>query len=325
MGIEKSQAPLMSLRHLRVRLRPRRRWFSPRRGWIEAVNDIHLDIRSGEALAVIGETGSGKSTLGRALAGLVRPAGGSIRYEGQELAAADAKTWRRWRRHIQLIPQAPLADANPKWQLRRILGERLQQLHPELDEATRSARLQAALQRVGLPHDVLDRRAQELSAEPALRAALALAVAVAPQLLICDEPAAGLDEAVRRAILELLAALRQEFGLTLLLLGDDPIAAQRLCSRLVVMYFGQIVEQGPLTAVFERPRHPYTRLLLANVAEGRSAPVPGEPPDPAQPLLGCPFAARCPMADALCSRPPHLQRVGRGHYAACHFVGAAGH
>ncbi len=321
---EESARPQLSIRHLRVRFRPRGRWFWPQRGWISAVNDVHLDIRAGETVGIVGESGSGKSTLARALVGLTKTAGGSIRYNERELLGLDAKSWRGVRRDIQLVFQDPLASLNPKWTIRRIVGEPLQQLCPEMDADGRDRRVLEVLQRVGLGSDCLDRRPHEFSGGQAQRIGIARALAVGPKVLICDEPVSALDVSIQAQIINLLMDLRDELGLTLLFIAHDLAVIRQISSRVVVMYFGRVVEQGPVARIFEQPRHPYTRMLLASLpgTEQGIEKIDGEPPDPRMPILGCPFHTRCPLVDSMCVRElPTLRRVGADHYAACHFVG----
>jgi oligopeptide transport system ATP-binding protein len=310
-----------------VRFRPRGRWFWSRRGWISAVKDLHLDIYAGEAIGIVGESGSGKSTLARALVGLTKTAtSGSIRYNERELIGLDAKSWRSVRREIQLVFQDPLASLNPKWTVRRIVGEPLQQLCPEMDAAARERRVVEVLERVGLGADCLDRRPHEFSGGQAQRIGIARALTVKPKVLVCDEPVSALDVSIQAQIVNLLMDLREEFGLTLIFIAHDLAVIRQLSSRVVVMYFGRIVEQGLTARVFQQPRHPYTRMLLASLPGApeseKAEKIAGEPPDPQLPVLGCPFHTRCPLVDTLCVRElPVLRRVGSGHYAACHFVG----
>lgn len=321
MNKPRAAEPLLSVRHLNVSFQLRSGWLGQRRS-IHAVDEFHLDLQAGETLGIVGESGSGKSTLARALCGLQAVQSGSIRIGGDELARGDKKTWRRHRRDLQLIFQDPLASLNPKHSVRRILNEPLQQLCPELDAAARTARIETMLMRVGLPPETLEQRPRELSGGQCQRIGIARALLVEPRILICDEPASALDVSVQAQIINLLLELRAELGLTLIFISHDLALVRHLSDRVLVMYFGRVVEQGPAAAVYSHPQHPYTRLLLASVPGVQGAPIEdrGEPPDPTQPPMGCAFHTRCPLVDPSCLRAiPHQRRVGAGHFAACPF------
>ena len=315
---------LLSIRHLRVHY-PRRGWFWRRSGPVRAVEDFHLDLREGETVGIVGESGCGKSSLARALLGLLRPASGSIRYDGRELVGLKKKEWRGIRREVQMVFQDPLASLNPKHSIGRILNEPLQNLCPELDSAQREARILEIIRRVGLDADCLDRKPREFSGGQAQRIGIARALMVKPRLLICDEPVSALDVSVQAGVVNLLIELQREFGLTMIFIAHDLAVVRYVSQRVAVMYLGRVVEQGPADQVYSQPKHPYTRLLLASVpGEGAAAAADGEPPDPANPPMGCAFHPRCPMVDTMCVRDmPHLRRVGPQQYAACHFVGGA--
>jgi oligopeptide transport system ATP-binding protein len=319
---EEAARPLLSIRHLKVQY-PQRGWFWRQRGLVRAVQDLHLDVQAGETVGIVGESGCGKSSLARALAGLVTSTSGSIRYAGRELIGLDKKSWRAVRRDIQMVFQDPLASLNPKLTIRRIVAEPLQQLCPELDAAAREARVVDMIRRVGLDADCLDKRPHEFSGGQCQRIGIARALVVRPKILICDEPVSALDVSVQAQIVNLLKELQREFGLTMLFIAHDLAVVRHVAQRVLVMYLGRVVEQGPAEIVYMQAKHPYTRLLLASVpGEGGAPVIEGEPPDPANPPMGCPFHTRCPMMDSMCVRSlPHLRRVGPEQYAACHFVG----
>ncbi len=318
------ESVLLSIRHLRVQY-PRRGWFWRRTGTVRAVEDFHLDLREGETVGIVGESGCGKSSLARALVGLSKPVSGSIRYAGRELVGLRRKDWRAIRREVQMVFQDPLASLNPKHSIRRILNEPLQNLCPDLDASQREARILEIIRRVGLEPDCLDRKPKEFSGGQAQRIGIARALIVKPKLLICDEPVSALDVSIQAGIVNLLLELQREFGLTMIFIAHDLAVVRYVSQRVAVMYLGRVVEQGPADQVYSQPKHPYTRLLLASVPGEDSTPPPdGEPPDPAHPPMGCAFHPRCPMVDTMCVREmPHLRRVGPNQYAACHFVGGA--
>jgi oligopeptide/dipeptide ABC transporter ATP-binding protein len=324
------QSPaILSVRHLSVQFRPRGLPWQ-RRAAIQAVDDLHLDLRAGETLGIVGESGCGKSTLARTLVGLQQADSGSIRYAGQELTALSKKDWRPLRREIQMVFQDPLASLNPKMTIGQIVAEPLRELCPEIPAAQHPQRVAQMLERVGLSPDIVDRHPHEFSGGQAQRIGIARALIVQPKVLICDEAVSALDVSVRAQIVNLLAELRREYGLTLIFIAHDLAIVRYLCDRVVVMYLGKVMEQAPSEELFALPRHPYTRALLAaapgaQAAAGaaKKARAKGGQPDPAHPPMGCVFSTRCPLVESACVRSaPNLRRTGPEHYAACHFVAA---
>ncbi len=329
--------PILSVRHLKVQFRPRGIWPWQRRSPIRAVDDLHLDLRAGETLGIVGESGCGKSSLARTLIGLQAPTSGSIRYAGRELAKLSKKEWRPLRRELQMVFQDPLASLNPRMTVGQIVAEPLAELCPEIPASEHAARVAAMLQRVGLSPDIVDRHPHEFSGGQAQRIGIARALIVRPKVLICDEAVSALDVSVRAQIVNLLMELRQEYGLTLIFIGHDLAIVRYLCDRVLVMYLGKVMEQAGASDLFGSPKHPYTRALLAAAPAAAAAPEPvdgknrkkkrkagaAELPNPAQPPMGCVFHTRCPLMESACvASVPSLRRVGPEHYAACHFVAA---
>jgi oligopeptide transport system ATP-binding protein len=314
--------PVLSVRRLTVDHPLPAAWPWHRRGLLRAVDDLHFDLRAGEALGIVGESGCGKSTLARALVGLQTTTAGGIVLDGRDVARLDERGWRPLRRHIQMVFQDPVGSLDPRMTLAESVEEPLAGLCPELDTAARRERVAQWLQRVGLGPELAARYPHELSGGQCQRAGIARALIVGPRVLVCDEPVAALDTANQAQILALIAELQREHQLALVFISHDLAVVQQLCQRVLVMYLGRIVEQAAAAELFGRPRHPYTRAMLAAVpgaADG--AVLEGEPPSPADPPSGCVFRTRCPMADELCAREvPHLRRVGERAYAACHFV-----
>jgi oligopeptide transport system ATP-binding protein len=323
--------PILSVRHLKVYFRPRSIWPWQRQGWIRAVDDLHLDLRAGETLGIVGESGCGKSSLARALIGLETPKSGSIRYGGRELAKLSKKEWRPLRRELQMVFQDPLGSLNPRHTVGQIVAEPLRELCPEIPAAEHAQRVARMLERVGLAADIVDRHPHEFSGGQAQRIAIARALIVQPKVLICDEAVSALDVSVRAQIVNLLMDLRQEYGLTLIFIAHDLPIVRYLCDRVVVMYLGRVMEQAGSEELFGLPKHPYTRALL----EAAPTPPPaeaggkkkkrrllsGEVPSALHPPMGCVFHTRCPLMESACVRSvPSLRRTGPEHYAACHFV-----
>jgi oligopeptide transport system ATP-binding protein len=328
-------APILSVRHLKVWFRPRSIWpWKRRAGWIRAVDDLHLDLRPGETLGIVGESGCGKSSLARTLIGLQQATSGSIRYAGQELTGLSQKEWRPLRRDLQMVFQDPLASLNPKMTVGEIVAEPLRELCPDIPAREHAYRVAEMLERVGLPPDVADRHPHEFSGGQAQRIGIARALIVKPRVLICDEAVSALDVSVRAQIVNLLMELRREYGLTLIFIAHDLPIVRYLCDRVVVMYLGKVMEQAASDELFGLPKHPYTRALLAAAPAPPAAetpdkdkkkrkPLSGEVPSPLHPPMGCVFHTRCPLVESACVRDiPNLRRTGVDHYTACHFVAA---
>ncbi len=297
--------------------------------WLRAVDGVNLNLRAGETLALVGESGSGKSTLARALLGLQPVAGGSIRFAGREISKLDAKAWKGLRRDIQMVFQDPQGSLNPRMRVRDIVAEPLESFEPSLSVEARRARVEAMVARVGLAAELLDKKARTLSGGQAQRVAIARALIAGPQLLICDEAVAALDLAAQLEILDLLREIQRSTGLAILFISHDLAAVRRISDRVLVMYFGRIMEQADANILFDTPRHPYTKALLASVPgadpEQRALLLrEGPAPDVTVPLYGCLFTERCPMADEQCTRSiPHMHSLRDGAAVACHYIAEA--
>jgi oligopeptide transport system ATP-binding protein len=317
-----SSKPLLSVRRLTVEFALDGAWPWSHGGLLRAVDDVHFDLAPGEALGIVGESGCGKSTLARAIVGLQAPTAGGIVLGGRDVARLDEQGWRPLRREIQMVFQDPLASLDPRMTVAQSIEEPLRWLAPELDAPARAARVAEALQSVELDAALAQRHPHELSGGQCQRVGIARALVVGPKVLVCDEPVSALDRAVQAQILALLARLQRERGLALVFISHDLAVVRQLCQRVIVMYLGRVMEQAPAAELFARPRHPYTRALLASVpGADAQRPLEGELPSPSDPPSGCVFRTRCPMADELCAREtPHLRKVGEASYAACHFV-----
>lgn len=294
-----------------------------RRRSVRAVSDVDLVMRRGEAVGLIGESGSGKSTIGRLVLGLISPTSGVIRFAGVDLAQTDAATLRRLRRRMQIIFQDPYSSLDP----RRTVGDQIAEgliIHRLGDAAARQARVAQLLAHVGLAPEHASRYPAAFSGGQRQRIGIARALAIAPDLLVADEPVSALDVSVQAQVLELLAHLRTELGLSLLFISHDLSAVRHLCDRIVVLYLGRVMEEGPTREVFDNPRHPYTRALLSAMptlsrADRRKREIlKGDPPSPADPPSGCVFRTRCAHAVERCaSAAPAPVTVGPAHQAAC--------
>ncbi len=291
---------------------------------VRAVDGVSFTIARGETLALVGESGSGKTTTGRALLRLVEPDAGTIRFDGLDVRALDAAALRRLRRRMQVVFQDPSASLDPRWTVGDLVGEGLA-IHGLARGAAARDRVAALLASLGLPDDAIARHPHEFSGGQRQRIALARALAVDPDFLVCDEPVSALDVSVQAQVLNLLRDLQRARGLTYLLIAHDLAIVRHVADRGAVMYHGRLAEVAPARMLFAAPRHPYTQALLAAVP----SPVPGapprpvlagEPPSPTQPIAGCPFHPRCPhpAKDEACRTVrPTLVPTGDGHLVAC--------
>lgn len=296
-------------------------------GTVHAVSDVSFDVLPGESLGLVGESGCGKSTTGRAILQLPRPTSGRVVLGGEDLCALDERRVRPHRPRLQMIFQDPVAALNPRRRVRDLVIEGLD-IHGRLRAGERATRAAELLRGVGLDADLVgDRRPHELSGGQCQRVAIARALALDPALLVCDEPVASLDVSVQAQVLTLLARLRAERGLALLFVAHDLAVVRAVVDRVAVMYLGTLVEIGQVDAVYGAPAHPYTRALLDAVPVPDPAvdpelaqTLPGELPSPLAAPSGCPLRTRCPRAEQLCAdQRPQLQPVGADHHVACHF------
>lgn len=304
--------------------------FARSRGTVRAVDDVSFAIRRGEALGLVGESGSGKSTIARAIVGLARASAGSIRLEGNELTGLSRRGWLPHRRRIQMVFQDPLGSLDPRQSVLAIVEEPMT-IHALGNRRERRERAFALLDAVGLSARFALRYPHELSGGQRQRVGIARALALEPELLVCDEPVSALDVSVQAQIVNLLRDLRERFDLALLFIAHDLAVVRTLCERVAVLYHGRVVEIAPRDELFGAPRHPYTRALLAAVplpdpaierATHRRA-LQGEPPSPLVEIAGCAFHPRCAeRTDAVrarCERErPALRRGGGDGEAACH-------
>ncbi|OYD83637.1 ABC transporter ATP-binding protein [Azospirillum brasilense] len=313
-------APLAELRGV-SRLFP----IPGRRGAVlHAVDGVDLAVRRGELVGLVGESGCGKSTVARIAAGLLPPSAGRVLIDGQDVAERPAAEARAARLRVQMVFQNPHASLNPRFTVEEIVGEAVR-YHRLVPRAALAEHVAAQLLRVGLDPALRRHHPHRFSGGQRQRIGIARALAVRPDLLVCDEPVTALDVSVRAGILNLFLDLRDQGGLAILFISHDLSVVGHICDRVVVMYLGRVVEEGPVDALFERPRHPYTQALLADsrsaLPEG-AVTVRGEAPSLAERLPGCPFHPRCPMARPDCRREvPALRGVGEGHRVACLLAG----
>ena len=313
-------AALLDVRDLRVRYPVRA---DGKRAWLQAVAGVSFNVRPGETLGLVGESGCGKSTTARAILGLAPATGGEIRFEGTDLRGLGPRALRLARRDIQCVFQDPYASFNPRMRIDDIVMEPLE-VHGIGTGRERRARAREMLDVVGLGAHIGERRPSELSGGQRQRVGIARALAIRPKLVIADEPVSALDVSVQAQVLNLMMDLQDEFGLAYLFISHDLGVVQHVSDRIGVMYLGRLVELAPAAEVCAHPRHPYTRALLSAVPEP-SADAPsqrlrlrGEVPNPADPPAGCVFHTRCPWAEGACAgEAPSLVSVHAGHDVAC--------
>ena len=296
------------------------------RGVVRAVDGIDFTIDSGRTLALVGESGCGKSTAGQAVLQLIRPSAGSVRYAGQALTRLRGEALRRVRGDLQIVLQDPVSAMNPRLRVGEILAEGLRA--QGVRRAERERRVSALLPQVGLPAEAAQRYPHEFSGGQRQRICIARALAVEPKLIVCDEPTSALDVSVQAQILNLLQRLQRELGLSYLFISHDLSVVSHMAHEVAVMYLGRIVERGLVDEVLERPAHPYTRALLAAVpvadpdTRREVIRLPGEMPSPLAPPAGCHFHPRCPEADAACREAyPGSVSLSDSHRVSCRRVG----
>lgn len=292
---------------------------------VRSVDGVSLRVRKGEVLGLVGESGCGKSTLARAVLRAIPVTSGRIVFNGRDVSRAAGKELKALRRSMQLIFQDPFGALDPKMRLRTSLEAPLVH-HGVKSKQERHERIVSMLERTGLDESILDRRPHECSGGQLQRVVIARALLLEPEFLICDEPTSALDASVRAQILNLLVELKEQLGLTLVLISHDLRVVRHLCDRVAVMYLGRIVELATQDQLFSRPAHPYTQVLMAasmleeNHSDTAVKQLQGEPPSPMNPPAGCPFHPRCPKAQDLCSAvAPDFNPAGNGHLVRCHF------
>ncbi len=306
--------------------------FQRKVGAVQAVDGLTFNVVKGETLGLVGESGCGKSTTGRAILQLYKPTAGSVRFGGKDLTKLDGGEMRKMRRHLQMIFQDPYASLNPRMTVGSIISEPMQ-IHNLVPKGKRNERVQELLQTVGLNPYFANRYPHEFSGGQRQRIGVARALAADPDFIVADEPVSALDVSIQAQIINLLEELQEQFGLTYLFIAHDLSVVRHISDRVAVMYLGKMVELADRTSIYDDPLHPYTKALLSAV------PVPdpiiekkreriiltGDVPSPINPPSGCHFHTRCPYAMDVCKQvEPKFVDQGGGHFVACHLYPNSG-
>ncbi len=288
-------------------------------GWVQAATDVSFEIGQGETLALVGESGCGKTTVGRSILRLESPQEGEIFFEGEDLLELGPEAMRAARQRLQIIFQDPMASLDPRMRIREQIAEGMKSFDIGVDENDRRDRVAALMERVQLDPDSMDRYPHEFSGGQRQRICIVRALAVEPRLIVCDESVSALDVSIQAQILNLLRDLQDELGLSYLFITHDLSVVRYLSHEVAVMYLGKIVEQGPTSRIFESPAHPYTQALLAAIPSldpdrrGGAPPVLGDVPSPSDPPSGCYFHTRCDAAMDRCrEEAPRLFELAQG-------------
>jgi oligopeptide transport system ATP-binding protein len=318
--------PLLRVSRLGKNFPVRRAVLAGSREEVHAVDDVSFEIAAGETLGLVGESGCGKSTIGRCVLRLIEPTSGEVRLEGRAVTALAGNALGALRRDMQIIFQDPYASLNPRMTIGAIIGEALTIHKLARSRGEFEDRIVALLRLVGLDAGHMRRYPHEFSGGQRQRIGIARALAVSPKLIVCDEPVSALDVSIQAQVINLLADLQDEFGLAYLFIAHDLAVVQHISTRIAVMYLGRIVELAPAEELYDNPRHPYTEALLSAVptpypnARRQRVRLEGEIPNPIRPPSGCHFHTRCPIRQLpLCSEhKPPLTRTADGHWVACH-------
>ncbi|MEP6502733.1 MAG: oligopeptide/dipeptide ABC transporter ATP-binding protein [Betaproteobacteria bacterium] len=320
--------PLLQVENLCVEFPIRRGVLRREVARLRAVNDVSVEIRSGQVLGIVGESGCGKTTLGRAMVGLVPPTSGTLRVEGRDVAALASEERRQLTRDVQMVFQDPFASLNPRKRIRQILEVPFE-VHGLESGAGREARIRELVELVGLAPEHLDRWPHELSGGQRQRIGIARALALHPKVVVLDEPLSALDMSIQSQVLNLLVDLQERLNLSYVFISHDLSIVEYLCDAVAVMYLGRVVESAPAAALFASPRHPYTQALLESVPdpdprhERPARPLEGDVPGLLDAPRGCAFHTRCPIAQPRCRESvPELRTIGTDglHRAACHLL-----
>lgn len=318
---------LLEVENLKVHFPVKHGLFSRVKGHVKAVDDVSLTVEPGETLGLVGESGCGKTTLGRAIIRLLEPTAGSVVFEGEDVSRLNGAELRARRRKFQMIFQDPIGSLNPRMTVGQIIGEAIDIHKLAPTPEVRRQRIESLLKDVGLDPAHVERYPHEFSGGQRQRIGIARALAVEPKLIVCDEPVSALDVSVQAQIINLLQDLQREHGMAYLFIAHDLAVVEHISRRVMVMYLGKVVELADAKTICRDPKHPYTQALISAVpvvdpdSKRQRIVLPGDVPSPINPPVGCPFHPRCPVAEARCkTEVPPLRELKPGHLAACHLA-----
>ena len=322
-------APLLEVRELKKYFPIRAGLLGRIRNYVKAVDGVSFDVRAGETLGLVGESGCGKTTVGRSVLRLIEPTAGTVKFRGQDIRPLRGKALRSLRREIQIIFQDPYSSLNPRMTVEQIVGEALT-VHGLASGADRRQRVGELLERCGLPARAMGRYPHEFSGGQRQRVGIARALALQPDFIVCDEAVSALDVSIQAQVINLLLDIQAEMGIAYLFIAHDLSVVEHISDRVAVMYLGRIMELASSDELYRNPLHPYTRALLSAVPmpdpdrQQERIILQGDVPTPIDPPPGCPFHTRCWLAEARCSaEPPEYRDLGGDHWVACHLVDAS--
>ena len=320
------KTPLLEVKNLRKLFPARSSFFAKEKSWIKAVDDVSFTLNPRETLGVVGESGCGKSTMGRSVLRLIEPTSGQILYKGKDFGKASGQELRKMRADMQIIFQDPYASLNPRMTVGEVIAEPLNiQKRCKTAEETR-AQVLKIMEVVGLNPKYYNRYPHEFSGGQRQRIGIARALVLGPSLVVCDEPVSALDVSIQSQVLNLLRELQNSMGMAYIFISHNLSVIKHISDRVMVMYLGHVVEMADKNELFANPSHPYTQALLSAIpmperhSKRKKIILQGDLPSPANPPSGCIFHTRCFMAKDICStQKPELRDIGNGHMCACHF------
>ena len=323
--MEKNEDILLKIEHLKKYYPVKSSSLKRSNGFVKAVDDISFDVKVGETFGIVGESGCGKSTMGKSVIRLIEPTDGKVILDGQDFTALKGKGLKKARENIKLIFQDPYASLNPRMTVKDIIGEPIDIAKIYKTKKERDDRIIEVMKQVGLNLDYLYRYPHEFSGGQRQRIGIARAIALQPKLIICDEPVSALDVSIQAKIINLLKELQQKLGIAYIFISHDLSVVKHIADRVGVMYLGNMMEMADKKALYSNPLHPYTQALFSAIPKISSERIDdkeilgGDVPSPANPPKGCRFVTRCPKAMEICkSVRPELKEVEPGHKCACH-------